>query len=101
MPFAAGVGGRSTGRVVVPMDQWEVLIPGHLPGYITWERYEANLQRLARNSARAGAMRAARGGDSLLAGLVACGRCGRRMLVAYTSKEHRLRYACQRGAISS
>jgi hypothetical protein len=48
------------------MDQWEVLIPDHLPGYITWEHYEANLQRLAQNSARAGAMRAARGGDSLL-----------------------------------
>ena len=92
-------GRPATGRVVVPMDQWEVLIPDHLPGYITWEHYEANLQRLAQNSARAGAMRAARGGDSLLAGLVICGRCGRRMLVAYTSKEHRLRYACQRGAL--
>ena len=92
-------GRPATGRVVVPMDQWEVLIPGHLPGYITWEHYEANLQRLAQNSARAGAMSAARGGDSLLAGLVACGRCGRRMLVAYTTKEHRLRYECQRGAL--
>lgn len=44
-------------------------------------------------------MRAARGGDSLLAGLVICGRCGRRMLVAYTTKGHRLRYQCQRGAL--
>jgi len=92
-------GRPATGRVVVPRDQWEVLIPDHLPGYITWEHYEANLQRLARNSARSGAMRAARGGDSLLAGLVVCGRCGRRMLVAYTTKEHRLRYQCQRGAL--
>ncbi len=55
-------GRPATGRVVVPMDQWEVLLPDHLPGYITWERYEANLQRLGQNSARAGAMRAARGG---------------------------------------
>ena len=90
-------GRPATGRVVVPMDQWEILIPDHLPGYITWEHYEANLQRLAQNSARAGAMRAARGGDSLLAGLAVCGRCGRRMLVAYTTKGHRLRYECQRG----
>ena len=81
------------------MDQWEVLIHDHLPGYITWERYESNLRRLARNSARAGAMRAAREGDSLLAGLVSCGRCGRRMMVAYTGKEDRLRYSCQRGAL--
>ena len=92
-------GRPATGRVVVPMDQWEVLIPDHLPGYITWEHYEANLQRLAQNSARAGAMSAARGGDSLLAGLVVCGRCGRRMLVAYTTKGHRLRYECRRGAL--
>jgi DNA invertase Pin-like site-specific DNA recombinase len=92
-------GRPATGRVVVPMDQWEVLIPDHLPGYITWEHYEANLQRLARNSARSEAMRAARGGDSLLAGLVVCGRCGRRMLVAYTTKGHRVRYQCQRGAM--
>jgi hypothetical protein len=92
-------GRPATGRVVVPMDQWEVLIPDHLPGYITWEHYEANLRRLAQNSARTGAMRAARGGDSLLAGLVACGRCGRRMLVAYTTKGHRLRYECLRGTM--
>ena len=92
-------GRPATGRVVVPMDQWEVLIPDHLPGYITWEHYEANLQRLAQNSARAGAMSAARGGDLLLAGLVVCGRCGRRMLVAYTTKGHRVRYQCQRGAL--
>jgi hypothetical protein len=29
-------GRPATGRVVVPRDQWEVLIPDHLPGYITW-----------------------------------------------------------------
>ena len=85
--------------MVVPRDEWEVLIRDHLPGYITWERYEANLRRLAQNGARAGAMRAAREGDSLLAGLVSCGRCGRRMMVAYTGKEGRLRYSCQRGAL--
>jgi hypothetical protein len=81
------------------MDQWEVLIHDHLPGYITWERYESNLRRLAQNRAHAVAMGAAREGDSLLAGLLFCGRCGRRMLVAYTGKENRLRYSCQRGAM--
>jgi DNA invertase Pin-like site-specific DNA recombinase len=92
-------GRPATGRVVVPMDAWEVLIRDHLPAYITWERYESNLRRLAQNGARAGAMRAAREGESLLAGLVHCGRCGRRMLVAYTSREGRLRHSCQRGAL--
>src|SRR4051812_10343767 len=98
-PRREAPGRPATGRVVVPRDEWEVLIPDHLPGYITWERYESNLRRLAQNGARAGAMRAAREGDSLLAGLVSCGRCGRRMMVAYTGKEGRLRYSCQRGAL--
>jgi hypothetical protein len=76
-----------------------VLIHDHVPGYITWDHHEANLRRLAHNSARAGAMRAAREGESLLAGLLSCGRCGRRMMVAYTGREGRLRYSCQRGAL--
>jgi DNA invertase Pin-like site-specific DNA recombinase len=92
-------GRPATGRKLVPMDQWEVLIRDQLPGYISWERYEANLQRLARNRARAAAMGAPRDGDSLLAGLIFCGRCGRRMLVSYPGGLRRARYSCQRGAI--
>jgi DNA invertase Pin-like site-specific DNA recombinase len=63
-------GRPATGRKLVPMSQWEVLIRDRLPGYISWERYEANLERLARNRARVSAMGAAREGNSLLAGLV-------------------------------
>jgi DNA invertase Pin-like site-specific DNA recombinase len=92
-------GRPATGRRLVPMDEWEVLIRDQLPGYISWERYESNLQRLARNRARAAAMGAPRGGDSLLTGLVCCGRCGRRMLVSYPGGLKRARYSCQRGAI--
>jgi DNA invertase Pin-like site-specific DNA recombinase len=92
-------GRPATGRRLVPMDEWEVLIRDQLPGYISWERYESNLQRLARNRARAAAMGAPRDGDSLLTGLVCCGRCGRRMLVSYPGGLKRARYSCQRGAI--
>jgi hypothetical protein len=92
-------GRPATGRRLVPMDQWEVLIRDRLPGYISWERYEANLRRLARNRARVAAMGAPRDGDSLLAGLVVCGRCGRRMLVSYPGDREGPRYSCRRGAI--
>jgi len=92
-------GRPATGRKLVPMGSWDVLIRDHLPGYISWQRYEANLARLARNSARVAAMGAPREGDSLLAGLVACARCGRRMMVAYSGRSNRLRYSCQRAAI--
>lgn len=92
-------GRPATGRKLVPMAEWEVLIRDQLPAYISWERYEANLQRLAQNRARAAAMGAPRDGDSLLTGLVVCGRCGRRMLVSYPGGQKRARYSCQRGAI--
>lgn len=93
-------GRPATGRRLVSIERWEVLIRDQLPSYITWERYEANLKRLAQNRARLAAMGAPRGGDALLAGLIYCGRCGRRMMVSYPGgKRNRPRYSCQRGAI--
>ncbi len=56
-------GRPAIGRAVAPMDEWEVLIHDHLPGYITRERYQWNLRRMAPNGARAVAIRAARGGE--------------------------------------
>ena len=39
----------------LPRDQWEVLIPDHHPGYISWEDYLANEAKLAANRTNAGA----------------------------------------------
>ena len=46
-PWCAPAGRRGPRRVAVPPLQWEVLIPEHVPAYITWERYLAHLRRLA------------------------------------------------------
>jgi DNA invertase Pin-like site-specific DNA recombinase len=73
----------------LPRDQWTALIPGAHPGYITWETYEANQKTLLGNAAARGADRAAgpaREGTALLQGLAVCGRCGRRMTVAYHAR---------------
>lgn len=59
------------------------MIPGAFPAYITMEQFAANEAKLAANRSRAEAMGAARTGSSLAAGLVCCGRCGRRMTVRY------------------
>jgi DNA invertase Pin-like site-specific DNA recombinase len=91
-----------TGRVVVHRRQlarehWEVCIPEHHPGYIDWETYLSNQERLAANRRvpRGGAGGAPREGRALLAGLVRCGRCGRRMQVAYWgSSGKRPAYTC-------
>lgn len=77
-------------RTVTPRSQWHVLIKDRLPAYISWEQYEANLEQLENNQARA--LGAPKRGPALLSGLLRCGRCGRRMTVSYAGKI--LRYTC-------
>jgi DNA invertase Pin-like site-specific DNA recombinase len=64
-------------------DEWLARIEGALPAYISVEQYRANLARLAANDPRAGTPGAVRHGPALLAGLLRCGRCARRMTVTY------------------
>ena len=86
-------GRPSTGWVVVKPEDWKVLIKDHYPAYITWDRYERNVKQLAAN--RAVEVGVVRYGPSLLAGLVRCGRCGRRMSVHYSGLGAVLRYWCR------
>jgi DNA invertase Pin-like site-specific DNA recombinase len=72
-----------TGRVRVGRDDWLVYLPGILPAYISVEQYERNMRRLEANRSRAQSLGAVRDGPALLAGLVACGRCGKKMTVRY------------------
>ena len=88
-----------TGRVDVPIEQWSVCLPDHHPGYVSWDQYLATRKRLASNVTRPGeGSGAAREGTALLQGLVRCGRCGRKMQVAYSGTGGKVRrYACVRG----
>jgi DNA invertase Pin-like site-specific DNA recombinase len=73
-------------RAVPRPGDWQVLITGHHPGYISWDTYLANTARLAANMAPArGAdgTGATREGCALLQGLAICGVCGRRLGVFY------------------
>jgi hypothetical protein len=82
------------GRVVVPQEDWFVLLPDRCPAYLSPEQYERNQERLQANRARADAMGAARGGAALLAGLVVCARCGCRLTVHYDGGGPLHTYAC-------
>lgn len=66
-------------------EDWEVCIPGHHEGYITWQDYLKNLDTLAHNRNQLGeaVLGSPRRGKGLLAGLVRCGHCGRKMHVRY------------------
>jgi len=80
----------------VPQEEWEVLIPDHHPGYITWKEYERNQATLASNTREKMTTGAPRGGSGLLSGLLRCGRCGRMLSVGYSGANHRvLRYQCR------
>jgi DNA invertase Pin-like site-specific DNA recombinase len=95
-------GRPTTGRTFNSHDECRVLIRERFPAYITWEEFETNQRKLAENRALGKLLAAPRHGPSVLAGLVVCGRCGRRMLVGYgnsTSTAKTLRYSCQRDAI--
>jgi len=78
-----------------PRADWLVLLPGHHEGYIAWDTYDQIQQLLADNAQMNGRMAkgAVRTGPSLLAGLLRCGRCGRRLHVTYSGTV--VRYTCR------
>jgi len=80
-----------------PQEAWDVLLVDHHPGYIDWETYQRNQRRLLEKTYMASSETATggRGGHSLLAGLLRCGRCGRKMAVVYKGSTNRVpRYIC-------
>jgi DNA invertase Pin-like site-specific DNA recombinase len=84
-------------------EQWQVLITEHHEGYIDWAVYEHNLRVIAENTNMKGAMvrGAVRRGEALLAGLLRCGHCGRKLHVAYSGTEGKVaRYHCRGAAIN-
>ena len=76
-------------------EDWEVVLHDHHVAYIEWSAYERNQAQLARNAfGKAGGSKSARGGKALLAGLMSCARCGRRLHVVYAGRTHRPVYRC-------
>src|ERR1700756_5551459 len=72
---------------------WAVLLVDHHEGYLSWADYERNQRLIADNANGKGMMvrGAVRNGEALLAGLLRCGHCGRRVLVGYKRHEGRRR----------
>jgi DNA invertase Pin-like site-specific DNA recombinase len=83
---------------------WLALIPHHHDGYVSWEEFERVQKMIEKNAQayRATHPGAAKRGAALLAGVLRCRRCGRKMLVKYTGRERNmLRYACNRGFLDN
>ncbi len=79
-----------------PLEEWEIVVPGVYPAYISYDQYLLNRRHLRDNlyNFAAKGRGAPREGRALLQGLVVCGRCGRRMSVSHGSQY--LRYQCRR-----
>ena len=72
--------------------EWPVLLKGHHEGYITWDEFQANLQRLRNNLRGFGRTGPVQGGPSLIAGMVRCGLCGKSLTVTYKGSGSALPY---------
>ena len=100
--------GRTTSKVSVengrkrvrrgvrrPINECDVLIKDHHEGYISWDEFERNQRVIAHNAVSKGSAMvkgAVRKGEVLLAGLLRCGHCGRKLHVHYSSNIGR--YTC-------
>jgi excisionase family DNA binding protein len=77
--------------------QWQVLIHDHHEGYISWETFTHNQHIIAQNANMMGdkVQGSIRRGEALLAGLVRCGHCARKLTVVYAGKQGTVgRYCC-------
>jgi DNA invertase Pin-like site-specific DNA recombinase len=71
----------------VAMTDWRVSLQEHHEGYISWEEFLTNQERLEKNRTNGEEMLLsgpAREGLALLQGLLLCGHCGRALTVRYT-----------------
>jgi DNA invertase Pin-like site-specific DNA recombinase len=91
---------RKSGGHRVAMEDWQLLLKDHHPGYISWEQYLENQRILTSNRTKSHAVScgAAKKGSALLTGLLRCARCGHKLLVAYRGRGDRApRYYCMTG----
>lgn len=85
-----------------PRGEWLALKTGAHEGYLDWERAEAIRRMVSENIPTSRHHGAPKHGDALLAGLVRCRRCGRKLTVRYTGVKHNIpRYACHRGLLDN
>jgi len=85
-----------------PRAQWLALIPNAHEGYVSWDEFERIQHAMTENLRGPGHTGAATNGAALLAGLLRCRRCGRKLMVWYTGRAHNvLRYVCSRGALDN
>jgi DNA invertase Pin-like site-specific DNA recombinase len=88
-PARRSPGHPSGGRMLQPIDKWEICLHNRYPAYIAWDEFVANQAQLRANSLKYREERpgVARKGQALLQGIVRCGRCGALFHLHYSGKQ--------------
>src|SRR5690349_5414820 len=77
---------------------WLALMPNAHEGYVSWEKAEAIRKMISSNVPTSRHHGAPKHGEALLAGLLRCRRCGRKLTLRYSGAKHHIpRYSCTRG----
>ena len=77
---------------------WLALMPNAHEGYVSWEKAETIRKMVSSNLPTSRHHGAPKHGDALLAGLLRCRRCGRKLTLRYSGAKHHIpRYSCSRG----
>src|ERR1700726_2565866 len=77
--------------------EWLTLKLNTHEGYVSWERFEAIRAMVSSNVPTGRHHGAPKHGDALLAGLIRCKRCGRKLTIRYSGLKHHIpRYSCSR-----
>src|SRR5215813_1631150 len=77
---------------------WLALMPNAHEGYVSWDKAEAIRKMVSSNVPTSHHHGAPKHGDALLAGLLRCRRCGRKLTLRYSGAKHHIpRYSCTRG----
>ena len=97
---AAGYGGNGVSVKIrrKARSDWLALMPNAHEGYVSWEKAEAIRMMVSSNVPTSRHHGAPKHGDALLAGLIRCRRCGRKLTLRYSGMKHNIpRYSCSRG----
>lgn len=84
-------------KVRLPQEAWLATLWQAFPGYLSQTEFEANMAQLERNQPKIRGKGHRQDGRALVSGIVLCGRCGQRMQVVYSGKDHQqITYVCDR-----
>jgi len=88
-PARRSPGHPSGGRILQPIDKWEICLHNRYPADSAWNEFVANQAQLRANSLkyREEQPGVARKGQALLQGIVRCGRCGALFHLHYSGKQ--------------